>query len=295
MNISMSPRRHLRRLSGALAATLVFGAAAQAGPSTVASQVKGVYIVEIRVLPKAPEASTDACSGAGVATLATAPGHEVARQGWTVSAEKLIDGYTVISFYSNARPGPGGKCLIENGNVAVYKNDALKALIYGPGIDAGSGKAELVSPVAMAIDAGVADRIQLWDSVGEHGPTAELVIRGNALSVEPLPASESYCGGVAPVPTVYGLPIEQARGQILKAGWSPMPANGLSSHDPARDLVKDGVTEAQGCTGGGTSSCHFSYRQGENLQLDVVANGASHRVISFSVNCAATARGEQKH
>jgi len=253
--------------------------------------VPNVYIVAVQVLPKAPEDGADDCGGANVAMLGTAGGHAVAEQGWTVNAETLVDGYTVISFYSDARQGENGMCLIKNGNVAIYKDSTLKALIYGPRV---ADDDDSVSPVAMAIDAGLPHRIQLWDSVGHNGPTAELVVNGNALSVQTLPDPESYCDGAAVVPTVYRENIEQARKRLLKAGWVPVRAADLPRQDPASDLVADGVIEAQGCAGTGLGFCDFAYRKGEHLTLSVGTIGDEHRVTSLDVTCAATAADKRR-
>jgi hypothetical protein len=255
----------------------------------VGSKVDQIRIVRADRLPANPKPARvdEACSGYAVAQPKTAAGRLVARSGWIVTSETKLGSYDAITFVGGLDPSTSGTCAHVDGNLGVFDGADLKALAYrrppkahgadsGLGVDAVAedslGSAEQVDP----------RRIRL--SYGLPGAPFADVVLGDGIAVEPVAAKDQVCGGAAVVPNVFGKDIRQARRALIAEGWLPREASGKGA--PPADLVRQGVVEAESCSGTGYAFCSFAYRHRKGFGLRVTSMGEDHAVTRLEPSCS---------
>ena len=248
---------------------------------TLASKVDAVRIAAVSTLPSNDGDTDDAsfCSRF-IQTPGSASARAVRDAGWFVTGQAQVGDYQAVSFVGGLRAGTSGICLLDDGNVALFKEGALRAIIYG--------KKGMPNAIGMIrADAGV---VKIHDGDVLHQPAALLrVTDDGAVSIDPLPASEAVCNGAASVPNIQNLPINKARDMLAKAGWAKLPrAQPIREAEDMRafDLVSRGITEVDSCSGTGLGFCNFAY-QGPAGRLSVMTVGDDEwpTVASHGVTC----------
>ncbi|MCE4222255.1 hypothetical protein HCU64_00690 [Methylobacterium sp. C25] len=247
------------------------------------SEVKTLAIAAAHEIPKAPPKSEDAESCQHLTKKpSTAAGRLVAGQGWAITGEvALPDGIQAISFVGKFEQGTSGSCLLSDGNVAIFRGDALVAIAYAP-----RGAKDTIGSI-LPLEGG---RARIWSGDYLSQPLADLLITGEgAPNLVPLAPLETRCGGKAVVPNVYGVPIDKARKLFVSNGWSPVPGKiGKDRAEQGReiDLVKGGVVEVESCSGTGFGYCGFNYRgSAGTLAVTTVGDGDYPNVSDYGVTC----------
>jgi hypothetical protein len=121
-------------------------------------------------------------------------------------------------------------------------------------------------------------------------PTADLLVSDEAIELRPIAEEESFCGGAAVVPNVYGEPIDEARPKLQQYGWEVAPGNLLPLDVRGIELRELTVIEVEGCSGTGFGFCFYLYA-GQRGKLTVMTAGEIHDgrlplVAGYAVDCA---------
>lgn len=262
---------------------------------SVRSTVGGTRIIATTRLPLNPKRAPIAedCSSYALPHPRTAGGRNAAAKGWIVTSETKLGRYDAITFAGALDPSTSSTCAHVDGNLAIFDGPMLKALAYRPrqaeeqrkasslGVDAAAedplGSAEQIEP----------RRIRLYYGL-PGSPFADVVL-GNGISVEPIAKEDRVCSGGAVVPNVFGEDIRKARKSLMARGWVPQrPAEEASG---AEDLDRQGVVEAQACSGTGYAFCAFSYRHRKGYGLSVTSMGEEYRVTKLDASCTGPAEG----
>ena len=261
---------------------------ASAAPGvTTASQVRGITIVALSALPKAPAYTGDrALCDHLLRPAETDAGRAVAALGWGVTGEGPLGPYQAVSFVGGYTAGTSGTCELTNGNVGIFAGDKLVALAYAP-----EGSPLSLGSIAVFGAGG----LRIWDGDVLPTPVADMrVIGGTGVAVTPMATDEPVCGGAARVPFIYGLPIGMGRDLLAEAGWQPadQTASGSQSPGQAQDLAAAGLDEVEDCSGTGFAFCRFDYA-GPTGALSVTTAGemTEDGDLPFVVGYGATCHG----
>lgn len=258
----------------------LLGWAAPALAAPLRSEVEGLVIAPLDHVPVAPVAAAarEGCEHLLVAPRGAA-GRAVAAAGWAVTAEGRLGAYDAVSFVGGFDAGTSGTCALADGNVALFDGERIFAVVYVPhGAGISIGRVRPREP----------DALRLWDGDFLSTPIADLAIDPDgAVTVTPLAAEETVCGGRGVVPNIYGLAINLARGRLSAAGWQPVPGEmvpGVSTRE--RGLQAAGVIEVDACAGTGLAFCAFRYRL-DDMVLNVYTAGeeAMPSVVDYGAEC----------
>ncbi|WP_346245813.1 hypothetical protein [Sphingomonas rustica] len=243
------------------------------------SKISGLMISASGDLPKAPAeaGARDDCAHL-LSDPKTAAGREVAERGWGVTGEAKVGDYQAVSFVGSFERGTSGSCLLGKGNVALFKDGKLAALAWmKPGSPRSLARIETLGD----------DRLRLWDGDFLSQPFADLVADATGtIAAIPMAEKDAVCGGKAEVPNLYGVPIATARARLARHGWTPgeREASGEDS-GAVGELVANGVTEVDDCSGTGFGFCRFTYG-GAAGTLSVTTVGEGDRpVAGYDVSC----------
>jgi hypothetical protein len=240
------------------------------------SAIPGLTFVALSELPRSPESGAvdEYCEGYRAETL-TATGRAVQAKGWVVTSEATLGRYRVVSFVSGFQPGTSAMCFSRNGNIAVYDGTRLMALAYAMDGD---------DRVPVSVEPMENGALLIWgDTPGL--PLGEMHLDGDRPRLTGIAAERAYCGGTAVVPNVYGKSIGVARTTLIARGWKPAPpSDSEAEHSGAERLTRQGVIEAQACSGTGVGYCAFRY-EGAAGTLGVTTVGEYDRVMSYSLEC----------
>ncbi|MHA6690898.1 hypothetical protein [Devosia sp. A449] len=269
----------------AAAAALVVAPAFVAGNTAVIrSTVVGIAITPLSKLPPAPSIADASEFCAHLAIPPTSPGGLVAeRAGWRVTGELDIGVLTAVSFVGGFEPGTSGSCQSHDGNVGFFAGKALVAVAYAaPSAPLPLGRIERFGNHGL----------RLWDGDYLPQPLADISLGADgAITIAALAAEETFCGGGAIVPYIYGLPLAEARNKIGQFGWMPVePSLGEWPDQRSADLAALGLTEVTGCSGTGFGYCGFEYHSAQG-RLSVSSVGeaeppATPTVAGYTVTCA---------
>lgn len=271
---------HGQAASNAVSQALA-GASAGATGVALTSKVDAIRIAAVSTLPSNHGDTGDAsfCSRF-IETPSSASAKAVRDAGWFVTGQAQAGGYQAVSFVGGLRAGTSGICQLDDGNVALFKEGAIRAIVYG--------KKGVPNAIGMIrADAGV---VKIHDGDVLHQAAALLhVASDGAVSIDPLPASEAVCDGAASVPNIQNLPINKARNMLAKAGWAHSPrARPIREAEDMRafDLARRGVIEVDSCSGTGLGFCNFAYK-GPAGRLSVMTVGDDEwpTVASYGVTC----------
>ena len=242
------------------------------------SDIEGKSLVAVGALPHSPEnGSLDQyCEGYRAKKL-TATGSQVAKLGWIVTSEAPLGSYQIVTFASGFNPGTSGLCFARNANIAIFNGPSLVALAYS------SRSAKRPLGVTEPLESGA---LLIWTDPPGF-PVGELHEENNGLRLTAVSPERTFCNRQAVVPNVYGKPIDAARKFLIARGWRPMrPRERPDELDWARHLARQGVVEAETCSGTGMAYCGFNYRSSAG-RLSVTTAGENPRVVSYKVDCRA--------
>ena len=218
-----------------------------------ATEIKGITISPVSVLPTAPKPAKKRESCTFRIEPKTTAGQLVAAKGWAVTGEVKIGSYTAVSFVGQCEEGGSGTEVMTRGNIGIF-SDKLLAIAYAKQADD-----PLIGTVRQ-LDGGGA---RLYDGDRLGAPVADLKLTdAGEFILTSLAAFDSVCGGSDKIPNVFNLPIDKARKLITNAGWKPVQAKLETDRDYENNLHKAGLTEVDGCSGTGmnvsatqTTSC----------------------------------------
>ena len=98
---------------------------------------------------------------------------------------------------------------------------------------------------------------------------------------------DRVCDGTAQLPNLYGMPIAKARNLLTQHGWKPVARNRTQDEIgyAITDLVRQGFTEVDDCSGTGFGFCRFDYAgPAGTLGVTTVGDGDSP-VADYTVQC----------
>lgn len=237
------------------------------------SQLRAYEITALTVLPRAPAAEGPRCSAAPPQSV---PARELAAAGWHVAQEADFGPYRAVLFAAEARP-EGAVCQLGDSNLGLFLADRLQAVVWSAFEEAPALSAmALVAPTRLRLSSG--DLLVL--------PEADLLLEADGgLLLTALPEIEPVCDGGLRLPRAWGLPLRQARGALLAAGWQPVVANASAM---AGEFAALGLPEGEDCAGSGLQMCSFLYAQGA-ARLQVTTYGgfeeAGPRIADYHLDC----------
>ena len=267
-----------------LTALLLAPLAAQAQLPAVRSDLPGYRIVASDTLP-APTRRQDFGDGGFCGNLPiepkTAAGRQAAALGWYVTSEARLAGYTAVGIFSRGESATSGTCLVQDGNVVVYRGDTPAAIVYEP--PRADGEAGSIGGVVTTLSS---ERLRISDFTPAGFENADLLLGPDSVAVVPVAAMETACGSVA-LPNLRGKTIPQARKLLAPHGWRPAgePEEGVSDLDAARGFRKQGLTEYESCSGTGYGFCSVRYAHPGGAVLHVTTVGDDGTVSTYGVDC----------
>lgn len=270
--------------AGLIAAAWMFVQPATAAepPPHLRSEVPGLAIRALRQLPRGPLSETDdpAC-GPRRSDTHSPIARQIVELGWAVTAEEQLGPYEAVSFAGRFESGTSGSCQISQGNVALFRDGKLVAVIYArhePDASIGS-----IRP----LDNG---NLRVWDGDLLSQPVADLhVSESQDIAVDKMAAIDTACQGKAEVPAVFGMPIDQARKALFAHGWRPANSRTAPKELDAtigKALFARGIREVRDCSGTGFGFCTFKYTNAAGiLQVVTAGDGESPNVAHYGVDC----------
>lgn len=265
------------------AAVLLTSLAAIAQDATVRAQVTSsveeLRIVRLDKLPPAPAsaAGRDLCAP-WLTTPQTGAGHRVQSAGWGVTGEVSLGGFQLVSFVGSFEPGTSGSCLVGDGNVAIFSEGELFAIVYVP---------QGVPRTIGAIEPFETTGVRIWDGDYLRQPLADLRLADDGtFAVQPLAAEEKVCGGRGIVPNIYGKPINEARAALEQRDWLAVATSADPADPREADLAARGFLEVEGCSGTGFGFCSFNYEgPAGKLNITTVGDAEFPEVAGYGVTC----------
>jgi hypothetical protein len=269
----------------ALLAALTTGIAAPAlAELALTSTVDGLTLVALDTLPAAPanQGEAEFCVNLASTSPETPAGRAVQANGWQVTAELPFGDLTAVSFVGGAIPATSGTCELLDGNVGLFSDGQLVALLYGT---------DPAMPLIGRIEPfGKAD-LRIWSGDIVPMAVADLQRVGDGITTSPLAAEEAVCNGAATVPNIFNLPIDEARTRLIGAGWEPVPGDpAQQALGWAKDVAAAGVPEVEDCSGTGLAFCSYNYTSAAG-DLSVITagdgseNGGLPLVSSYGADC----------
>ena len=247
---------------------------------TAASEIPGLHATALSALPTAKSGKTfnegHFCSYIAKRPE-TAGGQDAAGKGWTVTSEVKSGELTSVGIFSRGEEGTSGTCMIQDGNIAIYKGKQLLGLVYGD-----KPEADSLSSVGGVIRTQIANRVRIGDFTPANYLSADIELSETGFKVVPLAASENYCG--MDVPNLYGKEVPQARALLAKSGWKPSPPREEGDAPPSGHLSQE--PEIADCSGTGYGFCSggYAHKSGAFLTFTTAGDGPA-TIVSYDVNC----------
>lgn len=284
----MTGIRMFRRFGAAPATFFLLLAASPVGAAgpAVSSQVKELHIATRDKLPppRDPQMLEEGhfCR-MRVITPTTAAGRAVAARGWYVTSEVRAAGYTSVGAFSRGSEGTSGTCFIADGNIFVFRGQALVAIVYGdaPEDEYSGGLIGGVTGTTLP------DRIRITDRTPPDLAQADLRFGVDTIAVVPVAERETFCGRLE-VPNLRGKEIPEARKVLAREGWRPAPPEALDEgYDAAKGYRAEGMPEFETCSGTGYGFCAVNYEHAGGARLHVTTVGDEPPTVSaYDVECA---------
>lgn len=256
--------------------SLLLASPLAAAPPALLDDAAGYRLEALTQLPTAPAGQAQDCA---VKAPLSPEAEAVAAKGWMVVDEAEIGPLRAVSFAPGAQNGPSGSCYIDGGNIGLFNEGQLFAVVWSEtDRDMSLGHLQQLSP----------NTLRLLDGGAPELPAAELHLGADGLlSLLPLPETETHCAGKVTLPLAWGDTLGNARKDLLEAGWQPAPLP--EPTEAAQALIEAGFPEAEECSGSGFQYCSFNYTNAE-ARLRVVTTGESEgqqgpAIASYEVSC----------
>ena len=278
-----SPEAAITQSAPASTTAPAAAAKADAPGFTATSEVSGLHATALGTLPAAKGARAFSeghfCSFISKRPE-TAGGKDAASKGWTVTSEVKSGELTSVGIFSRGEEGTSGTCMVQDGNIAVYKGQQLLGLVYGD-----TPEADSLSPIGGIIKTQIANRVRIGDFTPANYLSADIELSETGMKVVPLAASENYCG--LDVPNLYGKEVPQARALLAKSGWKPSPPREEGDAPPSGHLSQE--PEIADCSGTGYGFCSggYAHKSGAFLSFTTAGDGPA-TIVSYGVNCPNT-------
>lgn len=267
-----------------LAVIAIAGAPTHPPSLKVNSSVESVRVVPAITLPANPDGGhiDEYCTDLNPRfdiKPGSAGGRYAASRGWLITSETKLGKYDAVTMVGALDAATSGTCVHRDGNLAIFEGSHLIAIAYQrprrsseEAYPDGIGSAEQMDPRRIRLRWGL-----------PAAPMADVVLR-DGFYVERTPKEDSACGGRVLVPNIFELDIRKARRKLLANGWKPVRSS-EKNYGLEAALRKQGVVEAEICSGTGYGFCIFNYAKPKGVSLVVTSAGDGDTVISYDVQC----------
>lgn len=209
------------------------------------------------------------CAHAVVSSPATEEGKYVKSKSWGVTSEVRLDELTFISFAGGMNWLTNNRCSRSESNIAVFKEQELKQIIYT------SVEDDYLIGALQSID----DKIIQILSGSSRSPIAEIKIEQDTFNLQPVSSIQKFCNGSVLVPNIYNQSIKEARNSLINFGWEPKRHYNKPSYG-ALELREAGIIETKYCEPVGMAECELNYQNGSN-ELSVHTIGEYGRIVEY--------------
>lgn len=257
----------------------ISGPSAAFGQEAV-SDVPAIRAVAVTKLPEGPypRRQNDNCA-TNYLDPETEAGREVQQRGWGVVSEVRVGDYQLVSFAGEFISGTSGSCAIQQGNIGVFEERRLKAILYT------SSKTDRLIGVLEPLEGG---NVRIWSSDFLGSPVADIQAGSLGLIVRKVASEDTFCNGQVVVPNIYNADITDARETLRAAGWGPVEQP-REEWGQQVGLQEIGITEVMSCSGTGFGFCSYAY-SGPKANLQVISagelwEGSVPGVVRYAVTC----------
>lgn len=243
----------------------------------IESRLDDVYVVEIDEIPIGPDPLFEDNCRYFVSDSESELAKEISKRGWVVTSEVEHGPYHLISFAGDAGSITSGMCIIEQTNIAIFKDKSLLGLIY-----TGSDNSHELA----ALELNQKGSISVISGAGTRFAAYELEFRGNRITFDEI-TSTIVCGTHI-VPQLSRYPLTTARKRLTEYGWGPVDWESYQISDAGKESSKDefyesarlkyGLPEIQTCSGTGVGYCSLLY-QNDDAYLEVTTVGGIEGAI----------------
>ena len=276
--------QYFRLFSLALLLSVGFGSVGKAGSNNVVvvNEVTELEFSYLETIPLGPLPSDfySACSrppghcrcNGTIIEPVTLNGKIISAKSWGVLSEQSLGPFEFVSFAGEFQDGLSGSCIVNQGNVAIFKAGELVGVIYDSSKDYG-----LIGKLWIA-EGGV---VQL--STPRSSPWADIKILKDKIKIEYRASVQSFCNGSVIVPNIVGEPISEARKSLIEFAWEPITQTEEGSFSFIEGMRKSGIVETIDC--GATGFCSFEYQR-PNRYLWVQSYGDTpNNVLYYFASC----------
>jgi hypothetical protein len=230
--------------------TVTFKAgAARHGSYSFVSTIKDTTFIPLDALPTVDRLPINLLFE-GEPDPPTTAGGKVARSlGWAVLGEARIGPLTAVGIARGYKYAVGRFDFHVDGNVAIFEGAKVLAVLHRQASNhVGIGDLQ-------SLEGG---RVRVYTSL-PIAPRGDLVLTGHRLRYGPLASVDTYCGGRAHVPNIYGQPIMRARAMLKAAGWRPRHVTFGGFENIGAQFARVGIHEVSRCVMDQVGQCDFSY------------------------------------
>lgn len=262
-----------------IGATVSFSVVANAEQLRVVSTLPGYKVAAMNDLPPNPYTQSEG-QMCDLGPPQTESGKMVASAGWHVSDEIEQGENTYVSFAGRAIWGTGGICSLEEGNVAIFRSDALVAIIYGTEGDGDAvGRIRATGPNSLRVSHGSYSMSSAGDLTFDPK---------NGFSLGPMAERDSFCEGRVSIPNLTDKAFGIARELFIEEGWRPPGDLDLEASRNGGDMWTG--MDRSNCSGTGVGYCYLDLVRegGQSMTLLTAGETADDGplIIWANVDCS---------
>lgn len=245
------------------------------------SEFSAIKAVRLSQLPGAPRSDyqDEGCLKQLSISPTTAGGRLAIRRGWHVFGERTLKGTTAAVIASGVGPGPSGLCLVQDGNIALFRGAQVLGVFYPANNGGSSGRGSVANGIAALDD----HRLRVSDEASTY---ADLVFADDRITLARPGPEQRACGQGVTVPAILAHDMNAARAMLRAGGWRPiLKAERPGGISPVANKLRDkGWCEVDGCAGTGLGLCRFRYRK-KGVELSVESIGEQLAVSNYRLVC----------
>ena len=218
------------------------------------------------------------CNGTIIEPV-TLNGKIIFAKSWGVLSEQSLGPFEFVSFAGEFQDGLSGSCIVNQGNVAIFKAGELVGVIYTSSKDD-----ELIGKLWIA-EGGVVQLSTPHHSpwVDITSPWADIKILKDKIKIEYRASVQSFCNGSVIVPKIVGEPISEARKTLIEFAWEPITQTEEGSFSFIEGMRKSGIVETIECTASGF--CSFEYQRPNRYLWVQSYLDTPNNVLDYGVSC----------